>query len=165
MELLSDADLRGMCKAFKIPLHYIGYKDTFSKITPKDGAYIVNLDSQINNRGGTHWTALFLKNKQAIYFDPFGLTVPLPTRNFITRYKPTKILFSTRQIQQMDSELCGYFVFYFLYFFSNLHKNNNNLEYLVAKHNRIYVQQNRKLNDLIIQKLMKLLIAANPRLR
>ena len=155
MELLSDVNLTEMCKALHIPLHYIGFKDTFAKHTPKDGAYIVNLDSKKDNRGGTHWTAFILTNHKALYFDPFGLTIPLPTRQFIMRYKPTRILFSTNQIQQIDSVLCGYFCLYFLYFFTVLNKINDNLPYLINKHDSLYVQGNRTLNDKIIQELTR----------
>lgn len=163
--LLSDKDLREICNDLKIPLRYVGYKDSFLPIKPLDGAYIINLDSKVENRGGTHWVALILKHKQAIYFDSFGLTIPIETRTFISRYRPKRVLFSTRQIQHIDSTMCGYFCIYFLYFFKVLHKTNPHFGYLINKHDSIYVQMNRKLNDKIIAKLMDQLMVAQKYLK
>ena len=35
------------------------------------GAYVINLDEYANV--GTHWIALFVKPKYAVYFDSFGV--------------------------------------------------------------------------------------------
>ena len=39
--------------------------------TIKKGAYVINLDEYENM--GTHWVALFVKPKYAVYFDSFGI--------------------------------------------------------------------------------------------
>ena len=39
--------------------------------TIKKGAYVINLDEYENT--GTHWVALFVKPKCAVYFDSFGI--------------------------------------------------------------------------------------------
>ena len=163
--LLTDTDLTQLCQSLKIPLQFIGFKDTFASHTPHEGAYIVNLDSKTTGRGGTHWTAFLLLHGKAMYFDPFGLTIPRATRDFILRYKPSNVYFSTNQIQGLDSEFCGYFCLYFLYFFTVQHKRNPHLRYLINKHNSIYVQTNRALNDKIIQTLIRRITKVGTRTR
>ena len=37
----------------------------------KKGAYVINLDEYED--AGTHWTALYVKNKKVVYFDSFGV--------------------------------------------------------------------------------------------
>ena len=44
-------------------------RDNLPKI--KDGAYIINLDEYSDI--GTHWVALYVQNKNVIYFDSFGV--------------------------------------------------------------------------------------------
>ena len=39
--------------------------------TVKNGAYVINLDEYHDI--GTHWVALYVNNKIAIYFDSFGV--------------------------------------------------------------------------------------------
>jgi hypothetical protein len=158
MELLTDTNLVVMCNLLKIPLRHIGLKDSYVEIgMPTDGAYIVNLDSKSTNKKGTHWTSFLLVRGKALYFDSYGLTIPLIVRDFILKYEPTQILFSTNQIQSLNSIFCGYFSLYFLYFFTVLHKHNPNIIYLLNKHNALYINsnRNRNLNDRIIQQLIK----------
>jgi fumarate reductase subunit C len=66
------------------------------------------------------------------------------------------ILYSTDIIQNMDSVLCGWFCLYMVYFMTVLHKNSkSNNRYLLNKHNSIYSMTYSKLNDRILQKLIK----------
>ena len=45
-------------------------RDNLPKII-KEGAYVINLDEYANI--GTHWIALYVKNKKVFYFDSFGV--------------------------------------------------------------------------------------------
>ena len=48
----------------------------------KDGAYVINLDEYSNI--GTHWIALYVKNKDITYFDSSGVDhVPMEIIKFI----------------------------------------------------------------------------------
>jgi len=155
MELLSDRDLKYIATRLKLPLHDVLQKDLFKRITPELGAYIVNLQSTLDGNG-THWTALVITEKTAIYFDSFGLPIPTPILRFIYR-APTKlkIIYSTDQIQVPNSIFCGWFCLYFIYFMTVKHKNVVDKKYLLNKHNQIYSLENKQLNDRILQKLVK----------
>lgn len=156
MELLSDRDLTFIATRFKLPLHNVLQKDRFRQIpNPQLGAYIVNLESSTAGRG-THWTALVITERFAVYFDSFGLPIPTAILRFIYR-APTKlkIIYSTDQIQVPDSIFCGWYCLYYIYFMTVLHKNVVDKRYLLNKHNQIYSLENKHLNDKILQKLVK----------
>ena len=155
MELLTDRDISNIAKALKIPLRHIGFKDTFQKIKPVNGAYVINLQSKQGNTGGSHWTGLIIKNGHVVYFDPFGLPVPILIRQFVARCKPKRFIYSQNDIQSLQSVLCGYFVLYFLYFCLVKHKNCDRIGLLINKHNSIYQQEDRIDNDRIVQQLFR----------
>jgi hypothetical protein len=68
---------------------------------------IVNLD----NDKGTHWTA-YRKNKNVvIYFDPFGIQPPMEV---IEYFKNNKIYYTTDQLQDLNSDICGQLCLAFL---------------------------------------------------
>ena len=73
---------------------------------------IINLDSKIGP--GTHWVCYRNDDKHLCeYFDSFGLIMP----NLIRKYLLTsgeKIIYSTDEIQERDSVLCGYWCLYYL---------------------------------------------------
>ena len=73
---------------------------------------IINLDTHIGP--GTHWVCYRNVDKQICeYFDSFGLIMPTE----ILRYLQTsgeKIIYSTDEIQERDSVLCGYWCLYYL---------------------------------------------------
>lgn len=155
MELLSDADLKYYAKKLNIPLHAVLQKDLFSKFQIKKGAYIINLqNSTVGN--GTHWTSLVITDTHAVYYDSFGLSIPTPILKFIIKSKAKlKIIYSTDQLQVMDSIFCGWFALYFIYFMTRLHPRCKDAKYLLNKHNAIYSVENKYLNDSILQKLIK----------
>ena len=73
---------------------------------------IINLDSKIGP--GTHWVCYRNDDKDLCeYFDSFGLLMP----NDVLKYLQTsgeKIIYSTDEIQERDSVLCGYWCLYYL---------------------------------------------------
>ena len=96
----------------------------------KDVAYVINLDE--NPDIGTHWIALYINNKTAIYFNSFGIEhIPQEIRVFIAN---KNIIASIYRIQAYDSVMCGYFCIGFIDFmlkgknltdFTNLFSPNN----------------------------------------
>ena len=81
----------------------------------KNGAYIINLDEYHNI--GTHWVALYVNNKIAIYFDSFGVEhIPKEIMKFIAR---KKIIANIYRIQAYGSIMCGYFCIGFINFMFN----------------------------------------------
>lgn len=99
-----------------IPLVGVFSKDKLP-ITKKDGGYIINL--QDSDKGsGTHWTAFYVEGSSRVYFDSFGVIPPLSVQRFLRN----KYVYSTKHIQNIQSEICGYYVLYFLWFMWN-HRN------------------------------------------
>ena len=78
-------------------------------------AYVINLDEYPDI--GTHWVALYVNNKIAIYFDSFGVEhIPKEIMKFIAR---KKIIRNIYRIQAYDSIMCGYFCIGFINFMFN----------------------------------------------
>ena len=155
IELLSNYDIVEICKWLQIPLIDVVNKDLLLNMIPKTGCYVINLENSGN--GGTHWVALILNEKYVSYYDSFGLRGPEYIREFISRYitKPIDTIYSCQQTQAIESVLCGYFCIYWLYFHLVLHSENHNNKYLMSKFNKIFNPNYRKLNDRILQKLIK----------
>ena len=90
--------------------------DNLPKITKK-GAYVINLDEYKNT--GTQWIALFLKTKEVIYFDSFGIEhISKEINKFIGNEQSSsakahnkKIKANIFRIQAYDSITCGYFLY------------------------------------------------------
>ena len=78
--------------------------------TIKKGAYVINLDEYENI--GTHWIALFVKPKYAVYFDSFGVEyIPKEINKFISNKEIKANIF---RLQAYDSIMCGYFCIEFI---------------------------------------------------
>lgn len=72
----------------------------------KDGWYVMNLQNS-NDGGGSHWTCFKSINGSKIieYFDAFGFSPPLE----VYERAKSDILYSERQIQDINSTTCGWF--------------------------------------------------------
>ena len=81
----------------------------------KNDAYVINLDEYYDI--GTHWIALYVNNKIAIYFDSFGVEhIPKEIMRFINR---KKIITNIYRIQAYDSIMLCYFCIGFINFMFN----------------------------------------------
>ena len=78
--------------------------------TIKRGAYVINLDEYENI--STHWIALFVKPKYAVYFDSFGVEhIPKEINKFIGKKEIKASIF---RLQAYDSIMCSYFCIEFI---------------------------------------------------
>ena len=84
----------------------------------KKGEYVINLDDYENT--GTHWVALFVKPKYAVYFDSFGIGhIPKEINKFINN-DTTKssaiasIKSNIFRIKTYNSIMCRYFCIEFI---------------------------------------------------
>ena len=76
----------------------------------KYGAYVINLDEYSDI--GTHWIALYVNNKTAIYFDSFGIEhISKEVKKFVNN---KNIIANIFRIQTYDSVMCGYFCIGFI---------------------------------------------------
>ena len=89
------------------------------KIEPSSN-YIINLNSEFNEKNernaGGHWVALLTDDlKKAIYFDSYGEKEPNEINNLL-KSNQYKIAHTTKNIQSLMSNLCGFFCLAFIYF-------------------------------------------------
>ena len=99
------------------------YKDKLKLIQP-NSSYIINLNSEMDEKGnvnkGSHWTCLITNDmKQAIYFDSYGEKEPNEIRNLL-KCNQYKIGYTSKNIQSLMSNLCGFFWFIVYIFFNYL---------------------------------------------
>jgi len=141
-KVLSNFDLFRIAQEKGIQLRDVIAKDEIKKLK-RNGNYIINLEN--HNQGGSHWTALILGKKNCLYCDSFGMPPPEQLYLFLEK-KYKKVDFSRKEIQDMDSTLCGYFCK-----FMKEHPNGtlvNNLQ----QYQNLY-SENTKENDAILAKL------------
>ena len=109
---LSNFDLNNWVKQLGIKyFRGVFSKDKLPMSIRNNEVGIINLDDYIGS--GTHWVAYRNGNKYAEYFDSFGLPMPKEVEKYLaTSGKP--LIYSSDEIQDRDSVLCGYWCLYYL---------------------------------------------------
>ena len=121
--MINNFDLEKIAKFYKLPLVSICMKDELPT-KPKEGCYIVNMQSSTSGQG-THWISFFFFKNICYYFDSFGASPPLEVINFIKKKKGSHLFFNNFIIQDLKSSNCGYFALAFLlYMYANREKSN-----------------------------------------
>ena len=94
--------------------HFVGVfaRDEIIKQILKPGLYVVNTD--ISSGPGIHWVCIYVNSNQVDYFDSLGLP-PDNFLNFLRRQKK-KYLYSTKQLQSTQSDVCGDYCILYAYF-------------------------------------------------
>ena len=108
----------------------------------KKRAYVITLDEYED--AGTHWIALYFKNKKVVYFDSFGVEhVPKEIIKFI---KNKDIIANIFRLQAYDSIMCGYFCIKFIdYMFDDK---------TLIDYTNLFSPHNFKKNDKIIKDII-----------
>ena len=118
IEPLSNFEIIKKCKELKIKnFKGVYMRDELKGKSSKNECFILNHDTSDN--GGTHWTALFIKNGVSCYFDSFGFDPPL---EIISYCKGSERYCSTSKIQEPDEVICGHYCIFMLYRLSNVSK-------------------------------------------
>ena len=133
--MTSNTDLQKLLTNLKVN-NFVGcyFKDELHELKP-NSSYIINLQSEFDSNGnrnnGTHWVALVTDNKHnSIYFDSFGTSLPISIIKLLKKFK-YKYGYTNKVIQNLRSDLCGYFCVAFIYLVTknkpttNLNKNTN----------------------------------------
>ena len=108
----------------------------------KKGAYVINLDEYKD--AGTHWIALYVKNKKVVYFDSFGVEhVPKEIIKFI---KNKDIIANIFRLQAYDSIMCCYFC---IEFFDYMFDDKTLIDYT-----NLFSPHDFKKNDEIIKNII-----------
>ena len=126
--MLSNFDLEDIAENYGFTLNSISMKNELKTISPKNGNYIVNLESSTQG-DGTHWLSLVIRGKQCFYFDPFGILQPTEIIDFCRRIPKSHLAYSEFEIQNIKADTCGFFASGLLIY---LHDNPNKDIYLAA---------------------------------
>jgi hypothetical protein len=117
---LTNHDIIRISEKLKLPIVGVYSKDELKKLKPEVGTYHINMSDA--NKAGTHWTLLKIfcdkdrkvnavkgsrKECEALYFDSFGIDMPLEVKEFLKPFRP--IAYSNRHIQNINSEVCGWY--------------------------------------------------------
>jgi hypothetical protein len=118
----SNFELEDYCARFRIPLVSVCSKDQL-KGSLQPGAYIVNMqEAYIVNMqdfaegNGTHWVSICIIGNDAAYFDSFGRKPPIDVYQFVKRKKNINFYCIIDQIQDIESEACGFYCIAFLHY-------------------------------------------------
>jgi hypothetical protein len=114
-KVLSNFDLEAKLKRVK------GFAGVFSidqlKFAPKEGMGLI-VNFRAASQPGTHWVAIYFDTDLVYYFDPFGEPPPVLIESFLKRYsKP--YCYQNNQLQELQSDRCGMYCFYFIHEMAN----------------------------------------------
>jgi len=119
---LTNHDIERISKKLDLPIVGVFSKDELVLEKPQIGTYHINLSD--SGKAGTHWTMFKIfsdkdregasdktktskKETNALYFDSFGIDMPIEVKNFLKPFRP--ITWSNRHIQNVNSEVCGWY--------------------------------------------------------
>ena len=112
-EVLSNIEINNILSNYKIFNGAFAADLVPLKGAEHDQAFIINIDE--NHQPGSHWTALVIKKRRCIFFDPLGseltnmkLLFELKTMGF-SHYK-----YNSKQIQPDRNNNCGYYCIAFI---------------------------------------------------
>ena len=78
--MLSNFELEEIADHYNFNLTVV-MKDELVNYKPKNGNYIINLESSTSGNG-THWLALIVHDKKCFYQDSFGIIPPQEVTEF-----------------------------------------------------------------------------------
>ena len=134
--MLSNFDLENMARDFGIPIT-VGCED---EIPVKPGNFIMNMET--SDQGGSHWVALLVSGKKVFYSDSFSGPPPQPLFQRF-RAKGYTFYMNDNWFQDLKSEDCGLFAFFFLLY---MNYSKPSLQALKAFQG-FWNYKNRKQND------------------
>jgi len=117
----SNKDLEAISRYLNMPKPIICFDEDLLHRKMKNTEYfVVNLGSM--NDGGTHWVGLAIRGKREVcYFDPFGVIWSQKIAKYIS--KCTKKGFNETQIQNIASNLCGWYCLMWLKWIQSSNKD------------------------------------------
>jgi hypothetical protein len=115
--MLSNTDLLIITRRqMHIDLHAAVRQQDLSHSAFDAGSLIINISPQDSNIG--HWVALvIMRNKTAVYFDPFAAPPSKDIIRFMTANGVKKYIYNNNDIQSIEDDSCGYFCLAFLHYF------------------------------------------------
>jgi hypothetical protein len=176
--MLTDIQIEDLAKRMTIPLERVCFKDDLiDRHLVYNAGYIINLeDSQTNGHEneGTHWTALYVKKDlktgvvEPIYFDSFGAPPSESVKEFVMKGCGKKLPYTTKDIQSLINNACGWFCLSLLHFITTKHINGlpDDLYSRVSQYQELFLDLNiytdYKQNEWVLSNFFR---SADPKLR
>jgi hypothetical protein len=151
--MLTNFELEDIANHYGLNLNAIVMKDELKNYQPRNGNYIINLQSS-SQGNGSHWIALFVQDKNCFYCDSFGVICPTEITAFCKRIPKSRLGFSEKQIQFIESETCG---FYALGLLIHINQSKNKDIYKSASDFINIFSYDTKYNNTILKKYFRAL--------
>ena len=152
-QILSNIDIELLCQKFGIKLNGCVSKDMLNDLPLENGGYIINLEN--SDKDGSHWVGLYIRDRDAVYFDPFGVQYPTQVQTYC---KSKKLIYNETQVQEISQECCGWYCISFLHFMSKNVIKINNIDYYLNRFFNLFNNTNYNSNDNILQNYFKVKI-------
>jgi hypothetical protein len=154
--MLTNFDIERIAKKLDLPIIGVYSKDELANVKRKIGSYYINMQDS-DAGAGSHW--VFAKiysdddrdnnssdsdsdaKPNAIYFDSFGLGMPIEVSNFLKPFKP--VYCNNRQIQAINTSQCGWYCLICDYYLEH------------AQHSKTYLEDYSKFISIFSDKLNK----------
>jgi hypothetical protein len=123
--MLTDRQIKELATKMNVPLEMVCFKDELPRKIAYNKSYVINLDNSIDEEGndneGTHWTALQVNKYpdgrvEPIFFDPYGQPPSEDIKKFVLDNTGKKLPYTTRDVQSLMNNACGWFCMAFLHF-------------------------------------------------
>ena len=113
--MLSNFQINSIANDLKIklPLNHILMKNELKE--PQIGNYVINLQSTFQGKG-THWTCLIIEKDDMFFFDLFGAPPSKEVIVFCKKRKDKHLYYNNSIIQDLQSELCGFYCLGLLFY-------------------------------------------------
>lgn len=148
---LTNYQISDLCEYYQIPIEGIFMKDELKRVAPKNGLYIVNLDSITSGKGGTHWTFIALHDTLGnIFYDSFGAIPAIEVEAFIRRSKMKTFAYNNWITQDIRSEYCGFFCLALAIYLKYHFNGQKTLSSLMNDYVNIFVDDTKR-NDGILK--------------
>jgi hypothetical protein len=153
--MLNNFEINDIANHYNLSLHPVVMKDELKTFKPRNGNYVINLQSSTAG-SGTHWVALHVQDKKSFYFDSFGVICPTEVTNFCKKIQKSQLAYSDLQIQNINTETCGWYCISFLIYINRTKNKDiyksaadfiNQFSYDTKDNNKILKEYFRKLPD------------------
>ena len=134
--MLNNFQMLELAPKMGIPLKGVYFKDELKADDLEVGkSYVINLSDEKDEDGdqniGTHWVALHIGKLDGkicpMYFDPYGVGAPEDIKNIVEKRFKKKIAHTTKNVQSIVSDACGWFVMAYLHFINKFYNRTGNI--------------------------------------
>lgn len=134
--MLNNFQMLELAPKMGIPLKGVYFKDDLeTNDLEANKSYIINLMDEYDEDGnpniGSHWVALHIGKVNKVitpfYFDSYGMGPPEDIKNIVEKRFKKKLNYTTKNIQSLMSDACGWFCLAWLHFINKFYNRTGNI--------------------------------------